>query len=182
MDPYLLLKLVHVVAACLWLGGVTVLALLVAITDRKGDDAATLGTLALLGLAGRHVFSRVSHLTLGTGLVLAWLGGWGLAPWVVLSALLAALNMAYLKRVLGPGGGRIMATRAKGDLAGAAVLARLQLRRIGTDLCGKLATVALMVLKPGLADPLVLVPAALLLLGAALHFHAPARGPAAQPA
>ena len=182
MDPYLLLKLVHVVAACLWVGGVATLAVLVALTDRKGDDAATLGALSLLGLAGRHVFSRASHATLGTGLVLAWLGGWGLAPWVVLSALLAAANMVYVKRVLAPSAGRIMATRAQGDLAGAAALARRHLRRIGTNLCGKLAVASSMVLKPALADPLMLVPAALLLLGLALHLQAPARVLSAQPA
>lgn len=180
MDLILLLKLVHVVTASLWLGGVAILALLVLLTDRKGDDAATLGALSLMGLAGRYVFSRVSHLTLGTGLVLAWLAGWGFAPWVVLSALLAGAGMAYVKRVLGPGAGGIVAARGQGDLAGAAALARRQLRRIGTDLCLKLAIVALMVLKPGLMDPLMLLPAALLSLGAALHLHAPARAPAAQ--
>ena len=182
MDLLLLLKLVHVVAACLWVGGSATLALLVLLTDRKGDDAAPLGTLSLMGLAGRHVFSRVSHVTLGPGVILAWLGGWGLAPWVVLSVVVAGANMAYLKRVLAPGAGRIMAARGQGDLAGAAALARRQLRRIGTNLSTKATIVVLMVLKPGLMDPLMLLPAALLCLGAALHFHVPSRTPAAQPA
>ena len=182
MDPYLLLKLVHVLAATLWTGGVGALALLVLLTDLRRDDAATLKALALLGLAGRHVFSRASHATLGTGVLLAWLGGWGLAPWVVLSVLLAALNVAYLRTVLAPSGARIVALRVGGDLVGAAVLARRQLRRVGTNLCGKLAIIALMILKPGLVDPLLLVPVALLLLGAALHVTAPSRAPALQPA
>lgn len=182
MDLVLLLKLAHVVAALLWVGGVAILALLVVLTDRRGDDAATLGTLGLLGLAGRHVFARAMPATLLTGAVLAWLGGWGASPWVLLSAALAGANFAYLKLAMAPATGRILAARGAGDLAGAATLARAQLRRIGADLCLKTAIVVLMVLKPGWADPLLALPAAALLAGLALHLSATARAPAAQPA
>ena len=182
MDPYLLLKLAHVVAALLWVGGVAILALLVIVVDRKGDDAATLGALALLGLAGRHVFGRAMAATLGSGLVLAWLGGWALSPWVVLSALLAVASVLYVKRVMAPASGAIMARRAGGDIPGAAALARRQLRRIGTDLSLKAAIIALMILKPGLPEPLLLVPAAFLSLGAVLHLSLTARHPAPQTA
>lgn len=182
MDLYLLFKLVHVVAACLWLGGVAILALLVLLVDLRRDDAATLGALSLLGLAGRHVFSRVAPLTLATGAALAWIGGWGLAPWVVLSAVLAALNHLYLKRIVFPGSAAIAARRAGGDIAGAAILARRQLRRMGADISVKLAIVGLMAMKPGLADPLLLAPAAFLLAAAALHLRAPTAVPTAQPA
>ena len=182
MDLLLLLKLVHVAAALVWVGGLATLSLLVVLTDRKGDDAATLGALALLGLAGRIAFSRVAPLTLGTGLLLAWLAGWGLAPWVVLSATLALAGHLYLKRVVFPGGAAVAARRAGGDVAGAAVLARRQLRRLGADLAIKFAIVAVMVLKPGLGDPFLLVPAAILALGAALHLRTPDALRAPQPA
>lgn len=182
MDLYLLLKLVHVVAACLWLGGVTILALLVLVVDLRRNDAATLGALSLLGLAGPQVFARVAPLTLATGAVLAWMGGWGLAPWLVLSVALAGFNQLYLTRVLFPAGGAVAARRAGGDHAGAAILARRQLRRLGADASIKLAILALMAMKPGLADPLLLVPVAILLGGVALHLRAPSVATAAQPA
>lgn len=182
MDLYLLIELAHVVAALLWVGGIAVLTLLVILMDRKGDDEATIGTLALMGFAGRHVFGRAMHATLGSGLVLAWLGGWGPEPWVILSAILAAAGVIYVKRVMSPAAGAIMARRAGGDLRGAAILARRQLRRIGTDLSLKAAVISLMVLKPGLADAHLLVPGGFIAVGTVLHLTLSARHPAPQPA
>lgn len=182
MDLVLLLKLVHVASALVWVGGVAILATLVVLTDRKGDDAATLGAMGLMGLAGQKVFSRAAPLTLGTGLLLAWLGGWGFAPWVVLSAALAAAGHLYLKAVIFPGGAAVRAAAVAGQTSLAASLARRQLRRLGADLSIKAAIIATMVLKPGLAPVDLLVPALLLALAAGLHLRTLALAPTAQPA
>jgi hypothetical protein len=105
-----------------------------------------------------------------TGLVLAWLGGYGFAAWTVLAVLIVAVTFTLGAAVLGPTCERTVKLWAEtGDTAAAIGLGRRVLRLVKLDLGGQFAIIALMVLKPGWTDPLLLVPAALLALGGLLY-------------
>lgn len=184
MDPYLLLKFVHVVGAILWVGGASILTLLVVLLDRRGDDAATLTGVSYVALLGNRVFLPLSLLVILTGLGLAWLGGWGFAAWTVLATGIVVATAVLGGAVLGPTTEKaVKVWREEGDLAQALGLGRRVLRLVKADLGGQFAIIALMVLKPGWTDPMLLVPAAILLGGVALGLLAGrARPAAAQPA
>lgn len=168
MDLYLLLKLVHILGAILWVGGATIMAILALILDRRGDEAALLGAMDSFGLLGNRVFLPLSLLVIATGLVMAWLGGWGFAAWTVLAFVTVVCTAVLGATVLGPTLERAIALRKAGDEAGAVALGRWTLRLVKLDLGGQFAIIALMVVKPGWADPALLVPAAILALGVLL--------------
>lgn len=183
MDLLLLLKLVHVLGAVVWVGGASVLTLLVVLLDRRGDDPATLTGVSYVALLGSRVFAPVGTLTLLTGLALAWLAGWGVAAWTVLAAAIAVSTFLLGALVLGPASGRAARTWSEtGDAAAAIGMGRRVLRLVMLDLGGQFAIVSLMVLKPGWTDPHLLVPAAFLALGALGYARGAARAPSAQPA
>ncbi|TNC68514.1 DUF2269 family protein [Rubellimicrobium roseum] len=184
MDPYLLLKLVHVVGAILWVGGASIMTLLVLLLDRRGDDAATMTGVSYVALLGNRVFLPLSLLVILTGLGLAWLGGWGFAAWTVLATAVVVATAALGGAVLGPTTERaVKVWRDEGDMAQAIALGRRVLRLVKVDLGGQFAIIALMVLKPGWTDPALLVPVAFLGCGVALGLMpGRARASAAQPA
>lgn len=183
MDLYLLLKLVHILGAIVWVGGASVLTLLVMLLDRKGDDLATLTSLDYIGTLGSRVFAPVGLLTILTGLTLGWLGGWGFAAWTVLAALTVACTFLLGALVLGPASERtVRIWKQEGDLAAAMALGRRALRLTKLDLGAQFAIIALMVLKPGWTDPLLIVPAAILGLGVLAYALGAPRRPVAQPA
>lgn len=183
MDLYLLLKLVHVMGAIVWVGGASILTLLCAVLDRRGDDQATLTGVSYVALLGNRVFAPMGLGVILSGLVLAWLGGYGVAAWTVLAVAVVACTFALGALVLGPTCERTVTLWAEtGDTAAAIGSGRRVLRLVKLDLGGQFAIIALMVLKPGWTDPLLLVPAAILALGGlayAMHGSAPAD---AQPA
>jgi uncharacterized membrane protein len=180
---YLFLKLVHVVGAIVWVGGASILTLLVVILDRRGDDRATLTGVSYVALLGNKVFAPTGLLVIVLGLILAWLGGYGFTAWTVLSAVVVAFTFALGATVLGPTSERT--TRIWQDTGDAALcigMGRRVLRLVKLDLAGQFAIISLMVLKPGWTDPLLAVPALILALGA-LAYHRGAPAPAlAQPA
>jgi uncharacterized membrane protein len=184
METLLLLKLVHVVGAILWVGGASILTLLVLILDRRGDDAATMTGVSYVALLGNRVFAPLGLLVIATGLLLAWLAGWGLAAWTVLATVIVAATFLLGALVLGPSCERAVRTwEATGDATGSIPLGRRVLRLVKLDLGGQFAIISLMVLKPGWSDPLLLVPAAILVVGALAFWRgAPPSTPAAQPA
>jgi uncharacterized membrane protein len=166
MDLYLLLKLVHVVGAIVWVGGASILTLLCVILDRRGDDQATLTGVSHVATIGNRVFAPVGLGVILTGLVLAWLGGYGFAAWTVLAVLIVVCTFTLGAFVLGPTCERTVKLWAEtGDTAAAIGSGRRVLRLVKLDLGGQFAIIALMVLKPGWTDPLLLVPASILLLG-----------------
>lgn len=182
MDLYLLLKFVHVMGAILWVGGAAILTLLVAILDRRGDDAATMTGVSYVALLGNRVFAPVGLVVILTGLVLAWLGGYGFSAWTVLAVVIVAGTFTMGAAVLGPTCERAVKTWAEAGDAAAIALGRRVLRLVKLDLGGQFAIIALMVLKPGWTDPLLVVPAAILALGGlAYALHGSARADA-QPA
>lgn len=183
MDLLLLLKLVHVLGAVVWVGGAAVLTLVVVLLDRRGDDRTTLASIAQLAEIGAKVFSPTGALTVLTGLTLAWLGGWGLAAWTVLAFGVALCTFALGAMVLGPTSGRCARIWLEsGEVQPAMTLGRRVLRLLKLDLAAQFAIVSLMVLKPGWTDPLLLVPAALLALGALGYLRGAPAPASAQPA
>ena len=183
MDFILLLKLVHVLGAIVWVGGASVLTLLVVLLDRKGDDQATLTGVSHVATLGNRVFAPVGMLTLLTGLTLAWLGGWGFAAWTVLAAAIAASTFLLGALVLGPASERTVKTwKEAGDSAAAIAIGRRVLRLVMLDLGGQFAIISLMVLKPGWTDPHLIVPALVLALGVWGFVRGTAPRHAAQPA
>ncbi|TNC50174.1 DUF2269 family protein [Rubellimicrobium rubrum] len=182
MDIILLLKLVHVVGAIIWVGGASVLTLLVVILDRRGDDRATMAGVSYVALLGNRVFAPLGLLTILTGLTLAWLGGWGFAAWTILAAAIVACTFLLGALVLGPTCERSVKTWAEtGDVAASIAMGRQVLRLVKLDLAGQFAIISLMVLKPSWADLHLLVPVVILVAGA-LSFLRTTAPAAAQPA
>jgi uncharacterized membrane protein len=183
MDLYLLLKLVHILGAIVWVGGASVMTLLVMLLDRKGDDEATLTAVDYLGTLGNRVFAPIGMLTILTGLTLAWLGSWGLAAWTVLAAITVTCTFLLGALVLGPVSGRMVKVwKEEADAAAAMALGRRALRLIKLDLGAQFAIITLMVVKPGWTDPLLVVPAAILGLGILAYALGAPQRPATQPA
>jgi uncharacterized membrane protein len=173
----LLLKFVHVMGAIVWVGGASILTLLCVILDRRGDDQTTLTGVSYVALLGNRVFVPIGLATIITGLILAWLAGYGFAAWTVLATLIVVCTFLLGGIVLGPTCEKaIKLWQENGDASAAIGTARSVLRLVKLDLGGQFAIISLMVLKPGWVDPLLLVPTAILALGAlAYHRGAPAQ-------
>lgn len=168
MDPYLLPKSLHVALAILWLGGASILTLLVVILMARDDDEATMTGLSYMGLLGNRVFAPIAMATIASGLTLGWMGGWFWAAWTVLAIAIVACTFVLGAAVLGPTGERAVAIWKGGDLASAMTLGRRMLRLVALDLGAQWANIALMVTKPGWSDPMLVLPAAALLIGLAV--------------
>ncbi len=172
MDLYLLLKFVHVVGAILWVGGASILTLLVVILDRRGDDRATLTGVSYVALLGNKVFAPLGMLVILLGLILAWLGGYGFAAWTVLSAVIVACTFLLGAMVLGPTCERtVRIWEDTGDAPLCIGMGRRVLRLVKLDLGGQFAIIALMVLKPGWTDLLLVVPALILGVGVVAYLR-----------
>lgn len=182
MDLYGLLKLVHIGGAIFWVGGATLMTVLALVLLARRDDRGTLHLMRLLGLAGNRVFLPVGLLVIVTGLVLAWLGGWGFAAWTVLAFATVLGTFALGGAVLGPSLDRAIRLDDEGKAEEALALGRRVVRLVKLDLGGQWAIISLMVLKPGWADPMLLVPALVLVAGVLLFALDGSRRAAAQPA
>ena len=181
MDPYLLLKSLHVALAILWVGGASILTLLVVILMGRGDDEATMTGIFHVALLGNRVFAPAGMATIASGLALGWLGGWDWDAWTVLAIAIFACTFVLGAAVLGPTCERAVKTWKAGDLAGATAIGRRVLRLVAIDRGAQWAIIALMVMKPGWTDPALAVPAASLLVGLAVALR-PAVRRAAQAA
>ncbi len=177
MDLYSLLKLLHVAAAVFWVGGASVLTLLVVILLCRGDDEATMTGVSYVGLLGNRVFAPTGLVAIASGLLLGWLGGWFPQAWTLLAVAIVACTFVLGATVLGPTCERAVKVWQGGDLPGAMTLGRRVLRLVALDLGAQWAIISLMVMKPGWTDPSLAVPAALILVGLGA-----ARGRAAPPA
>jgi uncharacterized membrane protein len=183
MDLYLLLKFVHVMGAILWVGGASILTLLVVILDRRGDDQATLTGVSYVALLGNKVFAPLGVVVILLGLILAWLGGYGFAAWTVLSAAIVACTFLLGAMVLGPTCERtVRIWQDTGDNELCIGMGRRVLRLVKLDLGGQFAIISLMVLKPGWTDPLLIVPALILAVGAVAYQRGAHLPVVAQPA
>jgi uncharacterized membrane protein len=169
MDLYVILKLVHIAGAIFWVGGATLMTVLALIIMARGDDRESLTLMRHFGLAGNRVFLPVSLFVILTGLVMAWLGGWGFAAWTVLAFATVVCTATLGGAVLGPSLERAIKLDDAGQPAEAMALGRWVVRLVKLDLGAQWAIIAMMVLKPGWTDlPLLAVPASLMALGALL--------------
>lgn len=182
MEPYLLLKFVHVAMAIGWVGGASVLTLLTVILLNRGDDQATMTGVSYVALLGNRVFAPLGLATIVTGLTLGWLGGWFWAAWTVLAIAIVAGTFVLGAMVLGPTCEKAVAIWQEGDLPEAMTLGRKVLRLVALDLGAQWAIISLMVLKPGWADPALVVPALLVAAGLTVALRRPAASSAAQAA
>jgi hypothetical protein len=183
MDLYSLLTLVHVGAAIFWVGGASVLTLLVVILLNRGDDQATMTGVSYVALLGNRVFAPTGMLAIASGLGLAWLGGWFPQAWTLIAVAIVACTFVLGAAVLGPTCERATRVWQDGDLPAAMVLGRRVLRLVALDLGAQWAIISLMVMKPGWTDASLAVPATLMLLGLGVsRWRAAPAAPSAQEA
>ena len=175
MDPYSLLKTLHVLSATAWVGGGLMGIALGFTAARSRSDEALLDTMAQLEWCARRIFVPCSFATLGFGLGMTWLGNLWLDAWIVVGLVGIAAVIAMGIVVLGPRIDRLLALRAAGRTLDAVRLARQVLLAASLDGVLLVLIVIDMVLKPASDDWPVLVAmlaialiAALLLLPRAL--------------
>ena len=181
MDFYTIFKFLHVLCALAWVGGgMTLLAASIMATRAK-NDAGLFSGLDIMNRLGKTWFIPASFLTVVFGAITATFGGmWG-QLWVVLG--LAGFASTFLTGLLllEPEGRKIGALIEKGEMVDA-VAAGKRLLNIGKfDYSVMLVVIIDMVMKPGLADVVVLAVMAAIVAGGAIVFLGPvlARTPAA---
>jgi uncharacterized membrane protein len=81
---YLWLKLFHILAAIVWLGGALTLAVAFFAYLRAGDRAATLRFGSIVRALGPRLVGAASGITLLSGIAVAWSGHLFRAAWVQL--------------------------------------------------------------------------------------------------
>ena len=138
MDLFLLLDLLHALSAIAWLAGGAVLALILLTAAR--DDASARRAVPEADLIGRRVLRPAGLAALMTGLALAAIAGLALQAWVILSAALIIGSLAARPLILAPAFAR--AARYPDAVPQALALVRW-------DLAAQLATLALMIARPG---------------------------------
>ncbi|ETX27150.1 hypothetical protein [Roseivivax isoporae] len=175
MDLVSVLKSVHVLAACLWVGGVVVFAMLTLPEAR--DRARRLVLLSQLAPLGPRLFTPASLTVLATGPVLAWVGGWGMPAWLVAALAAAAGSVALGVTVLAPGLEKValLTESGEGDWAGEVAANLRWATRL--DLSLLVFALLMMVAKPGWdAVPVVGAPVLLLFVLLWLTARQPATG------
>jgi uncharacterized membrane protein len=176
MDSYLLLKLAHVAAAILWLGGGFATFIMATIADRQNDQAGLLAIMGKTALLGDRVFLPSAIVALVSGCALVWLSWSFMEAWIV-----AALAGFFVSFILGavmlkPGLDRLTA-EANRDGATPSVLSQVQrlLRIVRFDFVVLISILILMVLKPSSAQPAVLAVIVVAVIAAGIVFLRPRR-------
>lgn len=146
------LKLIHVVAVIVWLGGAFLLIVLFGLTARSGDEATVVGLTKAGEKLGLAVFNPAGIITLIAGVWLAIEADFDFSEaWISIGflgvILGAALGMAFYPKALR----RLQAGITDGGLEGAESIAAL--RRMRTiqmaEFAFLLVVVWAMVVKPG---------------------------------
>ncbi|MBF9033691.1 DUF2269 family protein [Rhodobacterales bacterium HKCCE2091] len=179
MDLLSVLKFVHVASAIAWVGGGTAFAALAAILVAREGRRAALSVGKLLQPMGNVWFMPASLLTLVSGLSLFILGGWPIDGWSSLALALVGVVLAIGFGVMNPGGAKIGALMAAGEVAKAEHAAMTLLRFGRFEAICMAAIVALMVLKPSFDEPVALFAIATVVAVAAALIFVPDRRPAA---
>ncbi len=147
---YSWLKLLHVVAAIVWMGGYVTMAFLTARLLRAGDRAVLQGYWRAVSAFGGPVMGSASGLTLLAGVGAAIAGHLFALLWVQLGLGLIVLLFVLGAAVVGPAGRRLRAAleAAEWDAAAAAAAGRRLVMLEEAYLLVLLVSVAVMVLKP----------------------------------
>ena len=146
MDFYLALKVLHVIAAAIWVGGGITMLILSAVASQEADrQLAMIRDFSRLG----PIFLPLAILVVLSGGTLVFTGHWGAAPWVLATLVTVGTSFVLGGAFVGPTMDRVEKLAASGDAAGALAVGRplVKIGRIEQAL--HIATICLMVAKPG---------------------------------
>lgn len=152
MDLSTLLKFVHVSAAVLWVGGGFAMILASLVLAGRSTAETQLAVVRATVLLAPRLFIPASFVTLGSGLALLFVAGWGWQPFTVLGLAGVVFTAGFGALVLGPSCERALQT---GDIQGAtaALPALRRVQRLAMmDYAIQFAIVFLMVVKPSWHD------------------------------
>lgn len=171
MDWYLYVKVIHVIAAVIWVGGGSALVVLGMAASRAGDDAAMVGVARNVIYLATHLFIPASLVTLLAGVAMVVLGQSFGDLWVIIGLCGFAITFLTGLLVLKPASDRIGAMTDRDGITPAAVAeCRSLVRHAKFDHVVMFIVIADMVLKPGPGDHVVLSAMALVAIGSALLF------------
>ena len=165
MDWYTFIKLLHVLTAIIWIGGVFVMLLLGMNAAKSRNDAQLVQVVQQMGWAAERIYIPASIATVLLGMIVAALGDmWG-DLWVIVGLVGMLITMALGILALSPRVKKIASTGAVTPETIA--LSRQTLTLVKFDCVALFVVVADMVLKPQIGDWTTITVMAVVVLGAA---------------
>ncbi|HVG48778.1 MAG TPA: DUF2269 family protein [Rubellimicrobium sp.] len=169
MDPYHLLKLLHIGAAIVWIGSGLGLLVLFAAAEQWHDEVDVLRVIKGASILGPTLSVPAALASLVTGLGLVWGGAFDWEAWLVLSMIGVAAVIALGAGVVGPKlEWATLVWERNDDMAAALACGRQAMRIARLDQVLQFAILALMVTRPGWEDTATLGGLGLLVVAAGL--------------
>lgn len=176
MDLYLAIRLLHVLAAMVWLGGGFCLLIIGVIADRAGKGEELLRLVQTIAYLGNRMFLPAALVTLLAGTAMVWMSWRFTDFWIVIALGGFASSFALGIGVIKPRSDQLAARAAREGASPAVVeQCRELVRRGKLDYVIMFLVVVVMVLKPGPQDHAVLSAMGLFLLGSAALLLRPRR-------
>jgi uncharacterized membrane protein len=185
MSWYDLFKFVHVAASIVWVGGGLTFVALVAMANRRGEQAEVLRIFKTMVPYANRVFMQAAIVALVSGVVMLLILpqiGWG-SPWILFGILGFAVTGYLGGSQLGPRTARIIDLEAKEGASPATMALVAEVTQIARfDIILLFTIVADMVIKPMWPNWIVVILFLAIVAGAGYYFLAPIlRPPVAQP-
>ena len=171
MDWYTVFKLLHVLTAIIWIGGVFVMLMLGIHAAKSRDDAQLVQVVQQMGWAAERIYVPASIATVLLGMVVAALGDMWSYLWVIVGLAGMAITMALGILALTPRVKKIAAIHAVTPETIA--ISRQTLTLVKFDCAALFVVVADMVLKPQIDDWTTMAVMTIVVLGAAAIWLAP---------
>jgi len=171
MDWYTVFKLLHVLTAIIWIGGVFVMLMLGIHAAKSRDDAQLVQVVQQMGWAAERIYVPASIATVLLGMVVAALGDMWSYLWVIVGLAGMAITMALGILALTPRVKKIAAIHAVTPETIA--ISRQTLTLVKFDCAALFVVVADMVLKPQIDDWTTMAVMTIVVLGAAVIWLAP---------
>jgi hypothetical protein len=152
MDLVSLLTFAHVCAAVLWVGGGFAMILAGLLLQARGPAETQLALVRATTLLAPRLFIPASIFTLGSGLALLHVGGWGWQPFTVLGLAGVIFTSIFGATILGPGCDRAVRIADSQGAPAALPVLRSTYRLATMDYAVQFAIVFLMVVKPDWQD------------------------------
>lgn len=174
MEIYLIVKLLHVLAAMVWLGGGFCLLTIGIIADRTRNAEELLRLMQTIAYLGNRMFVPAALVTLLCGVAMVWVA-WSFSEfWIMLALGGFALSFALGTGIIKPRSDRLLAMAAREGASPAVVEQCREVIRHGKlDYVILFLIVVVMVLKPGLQDHALLAAMGVLLAGSAAFLLGP---------